>query len=350
MLQFFKPTKNEGVLNGTKANMNYIRRSIDTTVVCHGTNVFDFLSFQYVSTASQYFNCSCTWTSNEMKTDSQTLPDSTRNKDDTSTEMLKQINLKEETLDALQSVIRRDDFLIPGREWSLPLLIAHKSICRSLQIPQQSNVENRRNVCDVCYTCQRQNCQRNMGPGLQSFLNSNIAATLSSLRNDCITFRVGYFLFATTSICCTLQTVETTKNLSSSEQYETLYQQTLKQMRRSLNGMFSDLMAAIIPPVTKTDFQDGDSEARSVDGKISSQQGLPVRVFSDDETKSNSCTATDDVIQFTGAGCHRNRSVNFFLMDSTEYWDVAEKLGVRNTPKGRTALVIADLEVMSFSH
>ena len=291
-----------------------------------------------------------------MRTNSQTLPDSTRNRDDT-TETLKQINVKEQTLDALQSAIRREDVLIPGRVWSLPLLNAHKSVCQSLQIPQQSSVKNRRNVCDVCYTCQRQNCQRNMGPGLQSFLSSDIAATLSSLRNGCISFRAGYFLFATTSICCSLQTVDTTENLSSLEQYKTLYQQTVRQMRRTLNEMFSDLMAAIIPPVTKTDFQNGDSQARSVDGKTSPQQGLPLkeyydplRMSYDDETKSNSCTAADDVTQFTGAGCHRNRSVNFFLMDSTEYWSVAEKLGVRNTPKDRTALVIADLEVKSFSH
>ena len=280
-----------------------------------------------------------------------------RNLDDTA-ETLKLINFNEITAGISQitghiNVVNRAGHLLgAGKEWSFPLLLPHKTTCQSLQVPKQSNLENKRNICDICHTCQ--NCYDNMSPGLQSFTNSDIVTALTSLKNGCSSFRSDYYLFATRSICCTVQTVETTNNFSSIKQFNPVYLKHLRQMR-SLDDLFGDLVAAIIPPGKKPGFGKGhDQEARSLSAKNPRQQAVPteeycnsLHTFSCNENNSNSCTATVSVMQFTGAGCYSNRSVNFFLMDSTDNWEVAERLGVRNTCKDKTALVIADLEVKS---
>lgn len=303
--------------------------------------------FQYLSTASQYFNCSCIRTTDTRNITSHDLQDIDR---DNIAKPIKNFDFKEQMSDALQSIITQGDLMITGKEWHLPMLQAHKRKCQSLQIPGQSNLEKKHNVCDVCYTCERQNCHHNMVPGLQSLITS-----LSSLRDSCNCFRSGYDLFTAGSICCTVQTVET-KNLSSSEQKMPSYLESLRQARTSLDGFLGDLLAAIIPPVSKSALQKGVNEMTSLNVKNSPQKGLSVKDYFDpspmifgDETNKNSCTATSTVVQFLGAGCHSNRSVNFFIMDSTEYWHVAEKLGVYNTPSGKTALVIADSEVCFLS-
>lgn len=294
----------------------------------------------------------------------QTISQNTEvnNRKDTG-ETLKENNFNEVASDTSQFtkhfnvMTNQGDFLIASKDWNLPLLLAHERSCQSLPVPKQSNLENKRNICDVCYTCQLQKCQQNMGSGLQSLLSSDIVTALSSLMNGCSSFRPGYYGFATTSICCTVQEVETTGNLSSLEQFKPTNLESLRQTERSLDDVLSDLVAAMVSPV-KPRFHKDQDEATSTDAKNTARQAVPLEenhdslhMFPGDETKNNSCETTGHVTQFTGAGCHSNRSVNFFLMDSTEYWDVAERLGVRDTPKGRkTALVIADLEVNSTAH
>ena len=275
----------------------------------------------------------------------------------------KRINFNERTSDTSQLTLlnvmkKEQDVLITEKDWNLPFLFVHKSTCQSLLVPKR-NVDNKRNICDVCHTCQRQKCQHNMGRGLGSFLNSNVVTALLSLNHGCNTFRPSYFSYTTTSICCTEQTGETTHQFSSLRQIKNMNLESLRQAESGLEDLFGEILSSVISPLNTATSQRSVNKKRENDHqsvKETAQQAFPVQEHYDplqalpsDKTSKNTCTATGHVTHFAGAGCFSNKSVRFFIVDSTEYWEVAENLGVINTPKGRIALVIADLKVMSVS-
>ena len=59
---------------------------------------------------------------------------------------------------------------------------------------------------------------------------------------------------------------------------------------------------------------------------------------------NNSCPQSGHVVEFKGAGCLSNRSLNFFYMDSSQYWSVAQRLGLA-ADEAKVGLVIVDLKV-----
>lgn len=301
----------------------------------------------YISTASEYFYCSCRQKTNPRKS---ALKNSPLSHWDMTAKTFKQdfVHFNEEMLHTLQAINVQNDWMIPGKDWRFPMFLASKGICQSLQFPQQTTIENKRNVCDVCYFCQNQNCELNLRLGVQSLLTEML-----SVKNGCSSFRSGYYQVPTLSICCRVQRMgKKDANLPFQVQQNLFYLKAFKEMKVRLGDLFDDLSVALGPRFTKETFPPRDNIA-AIDVQSSPQQRSALKEYDDfvnipipsiDGNDKNVCMTADNATQFTGAGCFSNRSMSFFIMDSSQYWSVAEKFGVRNTPKGRTALVIADLE------
>lgn len=281
--------------------------------------------------ASHYFNCSC-----RRKTDQKTSPMSDQ-KD--TTRIFKQFLVNKEMLDSLKSTNFHKEWIILDKEWKMPLLLASKSICQSLQIRQQSNLKNKLNVCEVCYFCQYWNCQLNLLPGVE-----NIKTEVLSLKNDCSSIRPRNYQLSSIIICCGLKMMTNNTPFLHQALQQSLDSKAFEQMGESVDDLFRKLLATLTSPTTKEDIP--TLENRVAVEVESSSQYVDVQIIpSVEENNENLCATEDNATAFAGAGCFSNRSLNFFVMDSMQYWSVAEKLGVHTSVKDRRALVIADLEV-----
>lgn len=319
---------------------------------------FYFL-LQYIHAAALYFNCSC----NRTRINSVSQKSEVTKRNNTIGTSV-QMNFDEQASDTshltrLNIINSQGDILITQKELNVPYLLAPLRTCQSFKVQKPSDVQgNRYNICNVCHTF------RNVVFGLPTFLKNNILSTLSSFIDGCGTMRPLYYPLAVTNICCTAQMAQTNKYLSSLEQIKTVSLESLTQIERSLDNILKELVGSIITPHKRTGLKkNGYNEEKGNNSSTGPQDGTKdtfppssllqehqdsIDNSSTDVIGNNSCEPKGHVTQFTGAGCHSNRSVNFFMMDSTEYWGVAERLGVNSTPQaGKVALVIADLEVQS---
>lgn len=242
------------------------------------------------------------------------------------------------------------------KELNMSHLLAPPRTCQSFKVQQQSDsLENNYSVCNVCHTFQ------NVVFGLPNILKNNILSTLSSFVNGCSTMKPLYYPLVETKICCSVKTPETSKYFSSLEQIKTVHLKSFTQIERSLNDVLSELLDSFITPLKGTGLESSDNQVKGnnsmMEPRGDTEDTLPhsssslqehqdsVENSSADVVGNNSCGPKGHVTQFAGAGCYSNRSVNFFVMDSTEYWGVAERLGVNSTSQGKIALVIVDFEV-----
>ena len=255
----------------------------------------------------------------------------------------------------LNIISSQGDIFFTQKELNMSHLLAPPRTCQSFKVQQQSDsLENSYNVCNVCHTFQ------NAVFGLPNILRNNILSTLSSLVNGCSTMKPLYYPLVETKICCSVKTAETNKYLSSLEQIKTVHLKSFTQIERSLNDILSELLDSFITPLKSTGMESGDYQVKGNNSMTESQGGTedtlphssPRQEHQDsfdnssaDVVGNNSCGPKGHVTDFAGAGCYSNRSVNFFVMDSTEYWGVAERLGVKSTSQGKIALVIVDFEV-----
>lgn len=315
-----------------------------------------YFSLQYIHAAAQYFNCSCNRT--RINPVSRKSEGTQRNNTaGTSVEM----NLDElvasdtSNLRSLKIINSQGDVLITNKDFTVPYVFAPLRNCQSFKVQKQSDIfENKYNICNVCHTF------RNMAFGLPTCLKSSIVSTLSSFTNGCSTIKPLYYPLPVTTICCGVQRAETSRYLSSLEQIKTVSLESLTRLERSFDDIFNELLSSFVTPLRRTGFKNVynqvsrhnlSTESRDVTknsfphSSLLQKHHTPLDNSSIEDVGNNTCVRTGHVTQFTGAGCHSNRSVNFFLMDSTEYWGVAERLGVNKTPQGKVALVIADLEV-----
>lgn len=290
--------------------------------------------------ASQYFNCSCRKKTNQK--------DSPLSDWKNATKRFKQVLFNKEMMDSIKSANVHQGWIILDKEWKMPILLASKSVCQSLQIRQQSNLENKHNVCEVCYFCQYWNCQLNVLPGVE-----NIKTEILSLKNDCSSIRSRNYQLSSISICCGLKMMAKNTLFPYQALQQRLDLKASKQMGGSIDDLFSKLLATSISSTMKEDIptlENGVAVEVGSSPQQVSQYGDLQTIPSVDENKKNLCAMEDNATAFAGAGCFSNRSLNFFVMDSMQYWSVAERLGVHTTVKDRKALVIADLEVNALSN
>ena len=316
-----------------------------------------YFSFQYINAAAQYFNCSCNRT--RIKSVSQKSEGTQRNNTaGTSVE----INLDDfiasdsSNLGSLKIINSQGDILITNKEFSVPYLFAPLRNCQSFKVQKQSDIlENKYNICNVCHKF------RNMAFGLPTCLKSSIVSTLFSFTDGCTTIKPLYYPLPVTTICCSVQLPETSRYLDTLEQIKTASLESLASLERSFDDVFNELLSSFVTPLKRPSLKNVhnqvsrhnlSTESPDVTKNILSHSAplqehhTPLDNSSIEDVGNNTCVRTGHVTQFAGAGCHSNRSVNFFLMDSTEYWGVAERLGVHRTPQlGKVALVIADAEV-----
>ncbi|XP_074639367.1 thioredoxin domain-containing protein 11-like isoform X2 [Acropora palmata] len=298
----------------------------------HASQESQHLWETYISMASQYFNCSC-----RRKTNQKT---SLMSDQKNTTRTFKQFRVNKEMLDSLKSSNFHKGWIILDKEWKKPHLLASKSICQSLQIRQQSNLKNKLNVCEVCYFCQYWNCQLNLLPGLE-----NIKSEILSQKNDCSSIRPRNYQLSSIIIiiCCGLKMTTNNTPFPYQALQQSLDSKASKQMGESVDDLFSKLLATLTSLTTRKDIPSLENKV-AVEVESSSQIGDLQIIPSIDENNENLCATADNATAFAGAGCFSNRSLNFFVMDSMQYWSVAEKLGVHSSVKDRRALVIADLE------
>ena len=247
----------------------------------------------------------------------------------------------------LNIINSQGDILITQKELNVPHLMTPLRTCQSFKVQKQRDfLGNNYNICNVCHTFQ------NVVFGLPTLLKNNILSTLSTSINGCSTVKPLYYPLAVTSICCTVQMTETTKYMSSLEQIKTISLESLTRMERSLDNILKELLGSIglkngYNQVTGNNSlnepENGKRDTAPHSSPVLQEHHSSPNNSSTDVVGNNSCVPTGRVTQFTGAGCYSNRSVNFFVMDSTEYWGVAERLGVNST--SHVALVIVDLEV-----
>ena len=310
-----------------------------------------YFSLQYINAAAQYFNCSCNRT--RIKSVSQKSEGTQRNNTaGTSVE----INLDDfiasdsSNLGRLKIINSQGDILITNKEFSASYLFAPRTRnCQSFKVQKQSDIlENKYNICHVCHKF------RNMAFGLPTSLKSSIVSTLSSFTDGCSTIKPLYYPLPVTTICCSAQLPETSKYLDSLEHIKTTSLESLTRQERNFDDIFNELWSSFVTPLKRPSFEnvynvssESQDLAKNHFPHSAPLQGhhTPLDNSSIDDAGNNTCIRTRHVTQFAGAGCHSNRSVNYFLMDSTEYWGVAERLGVGRTPQDRVALVIVDLEV-----
>ena len=315
-----------------------------------------YFSFQYNNAAAQYFNCSC----NRTRINSVSQKSEGTQRNNTAGTSL-ELNLDElvafntSKLESLKIINSQGDILITNKELSVPYLFAPLRNCQSFKVQKRSDIlENRYNICSVCHKF------RHMAFGLPSCLKSSIVSTLSSFTDGCSTIKPLYYPLPVTTICCSVQLAETSRYLDTLEQIKTASLESLTRLERSFDDIVNELLSSFVTPLGRTGFKNVynqvsrhnlSTESQDVTKSSSPHSTLLQKHYPPHENSSTEdivnsiCVRTGHVTQFTGAGCYSNRSVNFFLMDSIEYWGVAERLGVHNTPRGKVALVIADLEV-----
>ena len=283
-------------------------------------------SFQYIYAASQYYRCPHNATSKGVNA----VPTAEGKEEGNSSEVLEQINVKgiASQFTLLYSINQQRDVLISQNG-----LVLNNSICKTLLVPKQLNTGSRPNTCDLCFSCQLLKCHLNMGHPLVTFLNSYKMMPLLSLKNCCSSLRpTGYFSLVLTSICCTWRSEGSRQRYSSDKEFQDINKQLLKQRESNLADLFG-LSSYMSYP------------ANALQKSLNTRKG---RELTTKKVIPDLSQTSKRVTNFTGAGCYSNRSVRFFIVDSTEYWRVAENLGVRRSydQDGRTALVIADLKVV----
>ena len=314
-----------------------------------------YFSLQYINAAAQYFNCSCNRT--RINSVSQ-KPEGTQRNNTAGTSV--KINLDElvtsdsSNLGSLKIINSQGDILITNKEFSVPYLFSSLGNCQSFKVQKQSDIlENKFNVCNVCHKF------RTMAFGLPSCLKRSIVSALSSFADGCSTIKPLYYPLSVTTICCNAQLPETATYLDTLEEIKTASLESLTRLERSFDDIFNEVLSSFVTPLKRPSFEKNvynqvsrdNLSTESQDGTKNTFPGSPAMQeyhtpldnSSIQDVSNNTCVRTGHVTQFTGAGCYSNRSVNFFLMDSTEYWGVAERLGVHGMPQ--VALVIVDLEV-----
>jgi len=316
-----------------------------------------YFSLQYINAAAQYFNCSCNRT--RINSVSQNSEGTQRNNTaGTSVEINLDDFIASDSSNlgsSLKIVNSQGDLLITNKEFSAPYLFAPLRNCQSFKVQQQSDIlENKYNICNVCHKF------RNMAFGLPTCLKSSIVSTLSSVTDGCSTIKPLYYPLPVTTICCSVQLPETYRYLDTLEHMKTASLESLTTQQRSFDDIFNELLSSFVTPLKRPSFKNVYNQVSRHNLSTESQEvtkntfphsaplqehHTPLDNSSIEDVGNNTCVHTGLVTQFAGAGCHSNRSVNFFLMDSIEYWGVAERLGVHRTPQGEVALVIADLEV-----
>jgi len=305
-----------------------------------------YFSLQYINAAAQYFNCSC----NRTRINSAPQKSQGTQRNNTAGTSV-EINLDNfiasdsSNLGSLKMINSQGDILITNKEY----LFAPLRNCQSFKVQKQNDIlENKYNICHVCHKF------RNMAFGLPTCLKSSIVITLSSFTDGCSTIKPLYYPLPVTTICCSVQLPQTSKYLDSLEQIKTTRLESLTRLERNLDDLFNELWSSFVTPLKRPSFENVynmSSESQDVTKNSLSlsaprqEHHTPLHNSSIEDVVNDTCVRVGHVAQFAGAGCHSNRSVNFFLMDSTEYWGVAERLGVRRTPQDKVALVIADLEV-----
>lgn len=316
-----------------------------------------YFSLQYINAAAQYFNCSCNRT--RINSVSQKSEGTQRNNTaGTSVE----INLDElvtsdsSKLGSLKIINSQGDILITNKEFSVPYLLASLRNCQSFKVQKQSDIiENKFNICNVCHKF------RNMAFGLPTCLKSNIVSALSSFTDGCSTIKPLYYPLPATTICCNVQLPETATYLDTLEEIKTASLESLTRLERSFDDILNEVLSSFVTPLKRPSFEknvfnqvsrhnlstESPDVTRNTFPRSPTMQEHPTSLdnSSIQDVSNNTCIRTGHVTQFAGAGCFSNRSVNFFLMDSTEYWGVAERLGVHGMPQAGVALVIADLKV-----
>ena len=280
-----------------------------------------FFSFQFIYAASQYYKCSHNATSKGVNA----VPTAEGNEEGNSSDALEQINDNgiASQLTLFYSLNQQRDVLISQ----------NNNICKTILVPKQLHTASRPNTCDLCFSCQLLKCHLNMGHALVSFLNSHKMMPLFSLKNCCSSLRpIGYFSLVLTSICCTWRSEKSGQRYSSDKEFQDINIQPLKQRESNLADLFGF-----------TSYM--SYTASALQKSLNTRKG---RELTTKKIIPDLPQTSKRVTDFTGAGCYSNRSVRFFIVDSTEYWRVAENLGVRRSydQDGRTALVIADLQVV----
>ena len=315
-----------------------------------------YFSLQYINAAAQYFNCSCNRT--RIDSISQKLEGTQKNNTaGTSVELNinELITSNSSNLKSLKIINSQGDILITNKEFSVPYLFAPQTNCQSFKVQKQSDIiGNKYNICNVCHKFQH------MAFGLPTCLKSSIGSTLTAFTDGCSTIKPLYYPVPVTTICCSAQLAETSSYLDTQEKIKTVRLESLRRIERSFDDIVNELLSSFVTPLRRTGFKNVDNQVSrhnlSTESQDVTKNSFPHSALlqkhhttlensSIEDVDNNTCVRMGHVVQFTGAGCYSNRSVNFFLMDSTEYWGVAERLGVHNTPQGKLALVIADLEV-----
>ena len=330
-----------------------------------------FLLQKYLQVASQYFNCSCNRTS-AVTTSSAAAVSNVSTKD--TKEPSRQVEL-EDVLSNTSHLTRlfdnEVDIIMGAKETVLPSFLGKREnveTCRSVRVQRQHERKgNKLNICHVCHICKLESCIKE-----RRFEVLNMEAL--ALTNSCSSVKPRYYSRGTTSICCTVRSADGINHLSPLDRIQTVSLRSLRELEKGWDDFFTDILDSITKSFgseMRKNVQDNAKEAKpsseqnvrcsspgraqkdSSEGGASSSSPLPL--LRDTYTTlneaprvgvaNNACVRTGHVTEFLGAGCHSNRSVNFFIMDSTECWTVAEKLGVRRSDKAKVALLIADLKV-----
>ena len=263
-------------------------------------------SFQYIYAASQYYKCPHNGTSKGVNA----VPTAEGKEEGNSSEVLEQVNVNgiASQFTLLYSINQQRDVLISQNG-----LVLNNSICKTLLVPKKLNTGSRPNTCDLCFSCQLLKCHLNMGHPLVTFLNSYKMMPLLSLKNCCSSLRpTGYFSLVLTSICCTWRSEDSGQRYSSVKEFQDINKQLLKQRESNLADLFgfSSYMSYTASGLQKS---------------LNTRKG---RELTTKKVIPDLSQTSKRVTNFTGAGCYSNRSVRFFIVDSTEYWRVAENLGV----------------------
>lgn len=268
------------------------------------------------------------------------------------------------------STVQNAGVVITKSQGKETLLHKQSTTCLSIPLDYHSKNGNNRNVCDICHRCVK-DCSYEDNVLLQN-LKPRIIRAVNQLASRCNSFRTSYYNRFTTSVCCSSIDQRHLFTQRSRNRFD-----SFKRIESEFGGYINRLIDKMLKTIRPSREEDKEmfianskSERKSVvvtvnDVKnMQAQAGTPSELpqasqnnssphqnpqrklpLTTDIPSKDACNRTGHVTEFRHAGCHSNRSVNFFYMDSGRYWSIAEKLGVLSGIKPKFALVIVDSKV-----
>ena len=361
--------------------------------------------FQYTHAAQQFFNCSCNVTSHgvppvKVRQNDERATDTL--------EMVHQE--RHESAVKLKETVAKEPVTSKEEKGSLFVAALNvQRHCQSTVLENYNSVqESKRNVCDICQTCCRMyGCSRFTDLKInRQRLQKQFRADTSRHSKTCSSLANSYNPGVTTSVCC-VEMVKKPKQEAATQKEDKGELESLMEFDVELREIADQWVDRLTKLLESRSKEEGPSSRRWVveaekngdtvlikgskqtmsdeeagkdsvitgvadqKSKRRAESGKSAGTRTDEENQKNtetpkngdskpadlfakvpssdsgsSCLHTGRVVEFQGAGCLSNRSLNFFYMDSGQYWMVAERLGVTtNKSRAKTALVIVDLKV-----